>query len=122
MGLIVRVAIGVPCLVFAPHLLRLMGASPDIIAEGRGYTRIAWRQFVAVLLLFLNNAIFPWRWDAASPCACFGFSNIINLILDPCLISELGRSLAWASPALRWPLSSDAALAFCPVLSLAARD
>src|SRR5215510_3127055 len=35
LGLIVSVAIGLPCLVFAPNLLRLMGATPQIVAVGR---------------------------------------------------------------------------------------
>src|SRR6267143_1134425 len=57
-GLIVSLLIGVPCLVFAPNLLRLMGASPEIVAMGSGYTRICLGGSCAVLLLFLNNAIF----------------------------------------------------------------
>src|SRR5438270_4088975 len=35
-GLAVSFAVGVPCLVFAPNLLRLMGASPEIVAVGSG--------------------------------------------------------------------------------------
>src|SRR6202011_3639033 len=34
LGLFMSVAIGVPCLFFAPNLLRLMGASPEIVAVG----------------------------------------------------------------------------------------
>jgi putative MATE family efflux protein len=91
LGFIVSLAIGLPCLFFAPNLLRLMGASPEIVAVGSAYARIyLGAGTCAVLLLTLNNAIFRGAGDAAIAMRLLWVSNIINLILDPCLIFGWG--------------------------------
>jgi len=90
LGLITSVAIGIPCFIYAPQLLHLMGASDDIVSTGGGYARIALGGSGAILMLFLNNAIFRGAGDAAIAMRLLWVSNIINLVLDPCLIFGWG--------------------------------
>jgi putative MATE family efflux protein len=90
LGLLISLAIGIPSGIYAPDLLRAMGASPEIVASGSGYARIALGGCGAIIMLFLNNAIFRGAGDAAIAMRLLWVSNIINLALDPCLIFGLG--------------------------------
>lgn len=90
LGLAISLALGIPAGIFAPDLLRLMGASPVIVTLGSNYARIALGGCGAIIMLFLNNAIFRGAGDAAVAMRLLWVSNIINLILDPCLIFGLG--------------------------------
>ncbi len=89
-GLIVSLLIGLPGAIYAERLLDMMGASQTIIREMSGYTRIMLGGNVVIMMLFIINAIFRSAGDAAVAMKVLWIGNIINIILDPCLIFGLG--------------------------------
>src|SRR2546430_9639807 len=83
MGVAIAALIGIPCLFYAPDLLRLMGASPQVVSVGSGYARIALGGGAAIMLLFLNNALFPGACDAAIRMRLAWGCHIIKLASAP---------------------------------------
>ena len=90
LAVIVSIPLAVAGAIFAPDLLRLMGASERVVDIGTTYCRVALGSNATILLLFLINAVFRGAGDAVAAMRALGLANLLNIVLDPLLIFGLG--------------------------------
>lgn len=89
-SLIATVILSIPGMIFAPEILKLMGASQDVVRDGAIFTRIMLGGSFAIILLFLINGIFRGAGNAAMAMKSLWIASILNIILCPILIHFFG--------------------------------
>lgn len=89
-SMIVTVVISIAGVIFAPDILRIMGAEPDVIKEGTPFTRIMLGGSVVIILLFLINGIFRGAGNAAIAMRSLWLASLVNIFLCPMLINGYG--------------------------------
>jgi putative MATE family efflux protein len=90
LGVTIAAGLGVLLGWFAPDILRLMGASPEIVALGSDFARIMLGGNVTVFMIFLINAIFRGAGDAVIAMRTLWLANAFNIALGPCFIFGWG--------------------------------
>ena len=75
---------------YAEEILQFMRASPSIISNYAGYTKVLFAGSSTILFIFLLNGVFRGAGDAAIAMRVLWLSNGINIILDPLLIFGIG--------------------------------
>ena len=86
LGLAVSISLGALGAFFAPDLLRIMGAGPDVLAAGTGFARVMLGGSASVFMLFVINAALRGAGDAAVAMRVLWFANALNIVLGPLFI------------------------------------
>lgn len=89
-GIGISVILSIAGVIFAPSILKLMGAAPDVIKEGTPFTRIMFGSSLVIILLFLINGVYRGAGDATMAMRSLILSSVINIILCPLLIYGYG--------------------------------
>jgi len=89
-GITISILISITGVIYAEELLRLMGATEEIVQTGSTYTRIMLAGNVVIMLLFLLNGIFRGAGDASIAMRSLWLANLCNIILCPILIHYFG--------------------------------
>ena len=89
-AMIATIILSIAGIIFAADVLRLMGASKEVVKEGAVFTRIMLGGSVAIMLLFLINGIFRGAGNAAMAMKSLWLASIINIILCPIFIHFWG--------------------------------
>lgn len=101
-SVILSLLIGFLGYMYSEPVLRLLGATPEVIQMGLGYTKIIFAGNVAVTLLFVINGVFRGAGNANIAMHSLWFANIMNLVLDPILIFGLGPIPAMGLEGAAW--------------------
>lgn len=89
-AMIVTVFFSLAGLIYAGEILELMGARPEVVAEGTIFARIMFGGSLAIIMLFLLNGIFRGAGNAAMAMKSLWIASLLNIILCPLLINLYG--------------------------------
>lgn len=90
LALLASIILGAIGIIYSADILKLMGASPDVVKDGAIFAEILIGGNVVILLLFLINGIFRGAGNAAMAMRSLWLASGANIILCPILIHFYG--------------------------------
>ncbi len=90
LGLIISAPIAIIGLIFPREILTIMGASPEVVETGWGFTAMLLGGNITIMLIFILNAVFRGAGDAVIAMRILWIANGINILLDPLFIFGIG--------------------------------
>ncbi|OYZ11298.1 MAG: MATE family efflux transporter [Bdellovibrio sp. 28-41-41] len=90
LALLASIILGTIGIIYSADILKLMGASPDVVNDGAIFAEILIGGNVVILLLFLINGIFRGAGNAAMAMRSLWLASGANIILCPILIHFYG--------------------------------
>ena len=89
-GIALSILITLVGIFFSADLLRLMGASEELIEKNSGYTSWMLSGNITIMMLFLINGVFRGAGDASIAMRSLWLANTLNIALDPVFIFGFG--------------------------------
>jgi putative MATE family efflux protein len=90
LAIVLSVLIGIVGVIFAPDILRIMGAQPEVIRTGAVFTRIMLGGNVVIMLLFLINGIFRGAGNPTIAMKSLWIGSGINILLCWLFVTGIG--------------------------------
>ncbi|HWJ92882.1 MAG TPA: MATE family efflux transporter [Flavisolibacter sp.] len=90
LSLLVTIVISIAGVILAPHILKVMGASEEVVRDGASFTRVMLGGSVVIILLFLINGIFRGAGNAVMAMRSLWLASFFNIILCPLFIGIWG--------------------------------
>jgi putative MATE family efflux protein len=96
------IVFGVITLFFAEPLLRIMGAEPNVLAQGAVYFRIVAVPSIFISLMTVFGSILRAAGDTKTPMKVGIWVNLIHIVLDYVLIFGIGAWAGWGIAGAAW--------------------
>jgi len=99
---VLGIVFGIITLLFAEPLLRIMGAEPDVLADGIVYFRIVAIPSIFISLMTVFGSVLRAAGDTKTPMKVGIWINLIHVVLDYILIFGLFGMGGWGIAGAAW--------------------